>query len=52
MINGPELLSFESKGSTLYLLFLVRERDGRYAPVTGQTDPALYSVIRLQSDAR
>lgn len=33
------------------LLFLIKERDGRYTPVTGQTDPALYSVLELRSDA-
>jgi len=54
MINGPELVSFDSTLSgPAFLLFLKRERDGRYAPVTGQTDPALYSVIQLaQNDAR
>jgi hypothetical protein len=52
MINGPQLIAFASKPSPKgFLLFLVRERDGRYAPVTGQTDPALYSVIPLQTDA-
>lgn len=52
MINGPELVAFDTKQwSKACLLFLVRERDGRYAPVTGQTDPALYSVIPLETDA-
>jgi hypothetical protein len=52
MINAPQLIAFDSKASPKrFLLFLVRESDGRYAPVTGQTDPALYSVIQLQTDA-
>jgi hypothetical protein len=51
-INGPKFVSFDSKPwPKPFLLFLVRESDGRYAPVTGQTDPALYSVIQLQTDA-
>jgi hypothetical protein len=55
MINGPELVSFDSQiWGPHYLLFLTKERDGRYTPVTGQTDPALYSVIQLppQIDAK
>jgi hypothetical protein len=48
MINGPELVRFDSQiWGPHYLLFLAKEHDGRYAPVTGQTDPALYSVIQL-----
>ena len=44
--NGPSFVSFAPAGSpTLisraYILFLVREADGRYAPVVGQTDPGL-----------
>jgi hypothetical protein len=53
MINGPQLVAFDSKPwPKPFLLFLVRESDGRYAPVTGQADPALYSVIQLQTDAQ
>jgi hypothetical protein len=52
-VNGPHLVAFDSKPwPNSFLLFLVRERDGRYAPVTGQTDPALYSVIQLETDAQ
>jgi hypothetical protein len=44
--NGPSFVSFAPAGNpTLipraYILFLVREADGRYAPVVGQTDPGL-----------
>ena len=39
--NGPELLAFDEKEKTPYRLFLVREKDGRYAPVAGQMDTEL-----------
>jgi hypothetical protein len=49
-LNGPLLVSFDpedpsKRGS--YLLFLVHEPDGRFAPTGGQTDPGLESSIRL-----
>ena len=34
-------------GGGEYLLFVTKEADGRYAPVTGQRDPALSSVLEL-----
>ncbi len=37
--NGPGLVSFDPKAPTQYLMFLVREPDGRYAAVSGFTDP-------------
>jgi len=47
-LNDPMLVSFDpsdlSKRSS-YLLFLVREPDGRFAPTGGQTDPGMKSVI-------
>ena len=53
MISGPGLVSFDPKlWGPPFLLFLVKERDGRYAPVTGQTDPALDSVIQLKTDTK
>ena len=48
--NGPNLISF-SRERVPCLLFLVKERDGRYAPVTGQEDPALHSVLELGGTA-
>lgn len=44
--NGPGFVSFEpARNPTLvpraFILFLVRETDGRYATVVGQTDPGL-----------
>jgi hypothetical protein len=38
-INGPGLVAFDPTAGTQYLMFLVREKDGRYAAVSGQTDP-------------
>jgi hypothetical protein len=39
LINGPTLLTFDPKEDHRpYLLFLVREQDGRFAPVASQTD--------------
>jgi hypothetical protein len=37
--DGPELVTFDPKEKKSFLLFLKRESDGRYAPLTGQTDP-------------
>ncbi|MGO8927050.1 MAG: hypothetical protein ACLQU3_09205 [Limisphaerales bacterium] len=44
--NGPSFVSFlpvENPTSVqrTYILFLLREADGRYAPIAGQTDPGL-----------
>jgi hypothetical protein len=52
ILGGPDLLDFEgpkdSRGSVFsgkrYLLFLVREADGRFAPVSGQQNPRGVSV--------
>ena len=40
-VNAPMLVTFDAKGKRRYLLFLKRDADGRYASVTGQTDPAI-----------
>jgi len=45
--NGPMVVSFDLSQSTDILLFLVREKDGRYAPYGGQTDPGLNSIFAL-----
>jgi hypothetical protein len=55
ILGGPDLLDFEgpkdSSGSVFsgkrYLLFLVREGDGRFAPVSGQQNPRGISVQEL-----
>lgn len=47
-VNGPMLAYFDSdKLTKQFLLFLRREPDGRYAPVSGQTDPRDTSIFRL-----
>jgi hypothetical protein len=52
MINGPSLASFDPKENSRFMLFLRRESDGRYSPVSGQTDPTLFSVVKLEATAR
>ena len=54
ILGGPDLLDFERPkdsrsvfSSKRYLLFLVREADGRFAPVSGQQDPRGMSVQEL-----
>ena len=47
LVNGPLLLDFRRDDVPTLLFFLVREPDGRYAPVAGQTDPAGFSVFRI-----
>jgi hypothetical protein len=37
--NGPGFVSFDPAKKRTFLLFLVREADGRYASAVGQTDP-------------
>ena len=51
--NGPSFVSFAPvEGPTAmqraYILFLLREPDGRYAPVVGQVDPVLAIISRPQ----
>jgi hypothetical protein len=48
--NGPNLVFFRFPHPP-FLLFLVKEKDGRYAPVGGQTDPAGLSVLELGGGA-
>ncbi len=39
VVNGPSFISFDPQHSTrAYILFLRRERDGRFAPTGGQID--------------
>jgi hypothetical protein len=46
--NGPMLVEIPAGKHHTYLLFLIKERDGRYAPATDQTDPAEWSVLQLR----
>ena len=51
VMGGPALATFDpAKGRKRYLLFLVREADGRFAPVSGQKDPATISVHEVLGD--
>ena len=52
MFNGPNLASLDAKQPTRFLLFLHAEADGRCSPVSGQTDPALFSVVKLEGVAQ
>ncbi len=51
--NGPGLIDIQIHPHRIYtfFLFLRREKDGVYVPVTDQTDPAGTSVIELQGGA-
>jgi hypothetical protein len=41
ILNALQVLVFNPKDrDNTYLMFLIRERDGRYAPATGRDDPA------------
>ena len=52
IIDGPNLVFFDLKQANRFLLFLHRDADGRYSPVSGQTDPALFSVLKLEGAAQ
>jgi hypothetical protein len=49
--DGPDLVRIRIEDHSTFLLFLTKESNGRYAPVTGQTDPALFSVLELKGAA-
>lgn len=42
--NGPSLVSFNASDKVTFLLFLVREADGRFAPTFGQKDPGICGI--------
>lgn len=46
-IGEPMLVFFDPPKRRSYLLFLVREPDGRYAPTAGQTDPGQKAISSL-----
>ena len=46
--NGPNLIVFDSRPGVQYLMFLVKDKDGEYVPVTGQTDP-VFSIEPLRA---
>ena len=47
MVNGPGLVTFDPQAHKQFLMFLRRDKDGEYSPVSGQTDPN-QSVEELQ----
>jgi hypothetical protein len=49
--NTPELIKTKPGVHQGFLLFLAKESGGRYVPVTGQTDPAILSVLDLRGAA-
>lgn len=48
--NGPNLIAFDWEHPS-FLLFLTKQPDGRYAPVSGQEDSADFSVLELRGGA-
>jgi hypothetical protein len=54
-IGGPLLVKFDPSdvsGRRSYLMFLVREPDGRFAPVGGQTDPGMQAICSIPFEPR
>jgi hypothetical protein len=50
IINGPNFMAYKPGIVTQpFLMFLVRERDGRFAPTAGQIDPGI-SVQKLSGN--
>ncbi len=49
LVDGLLLVTFDPKKNSEYLLFLVREPDGRFAPTGGQTDVDTVSIWQLSS---
>lgn len=47
--NNPQLIKINPGEQPAFLLFLVKERDGKYAPFGGQIDPAAMSVFDLRA---
>jgi hypothetical protein len=45
--NGPTFVYFEPAKKREFLIFLVREADGRYAPAFGQVDPGVCGISML-----
>ena len=46
--NGPSFVDVPRDKHPSYLLFVIKEKDGRYAPANDQMDPAMISVFRLR----
>jgi hypothetical protein len=46
--GAPNFVKIPSNRHATFLMFLIKEKDARYAPVTGQFDPAVLSVLEIQ----
>jgi len=54
-MGGPTLVKFDPSDASArssYLMFLVREPDGRFAPVGGQTDPGMQAICPIPFQPR
>jgi hypothetical protein len=49
--NGPLFIQIRSQKHDTFVMFLKKEKDGRYAPMTGQFDPAVLSVLEIKEAA-
>jgi hypothetical protein len=50
-MNGPDLVFFDPSYTLhSYLMFLVHESDGRFAPTGGQTDPGYKAISQLPAE--
>ncbi len=47
LANGPNLLELTPNSTNQYLLYLVKDGPTRFAPTTGQVDPAMEAVKML-----
>jgi hypothetical protein len=49
IIDGPNFVNFSiNKNHKTYLCFLKTEKGGAFSPVSGQVDPALFSVLEIK----
>jgi hypothetical protein len=47
MSGAPAFIQVPSERKATFLMFLIKEKDGRFAPFTGQFDPAVLSVFEI-----
>ena len=45
--NGPRMIAFKPEEKRKFLLYLIKEADGRYAPTVGQVDPGMKGITAL-----
>lgn len=49
--NGPQFIQIPSGRHATFLMFLIKQKNERYAPVTGQFDPAVLSIFEIMEAA-